>query len=222
MRNALIILLMVVLVAALGFMMPGQTTGMAPTLSQYPTFFGPEFDAVIIKGKTRDMGEITAANLIIERLPDQYMLMKRIRPDLVMSLPPEGLANRVFVEDEIDYKTTDAILVGIPCHNKAIAELLNAQDCRTFFPPGEGFVKLMDKDGHTYLIITGHSDGDVLNAARYFLSALQLGKLDSNQISVSRQAEGTPLRGARTTPSARTTRTDELSALGMRFYIGFE
>lgn len=224
MRTELATLFVVALVGIIALMQL-NSTGMAvtePTLAHYPSFFGTDFDAAIIKGKMRSPEEINAANLIIGRLPEQYSLVRQVLYEKGVSVPvltSDDLQRKIFVEGQVDYTQTDAILIGSLCHNSAIAHLLGAIDCVHYFEPGEGLVKLMDSGGHRYLIITGYSGDEVLAAVIFFLSELQLKKLDSKELRIDSTMQ-IPLRGPgwygeyTTTPSYRDTRKDKIFVLG--------
>jgi len=223
MRTELLILVVVALVAVAGLMQAGFSgmTVVEPTLAHYPSIFGPDFNAVIIKGRMKSPEELTAANIIISRLTEQYKLIRQSmyeRGILQKSLFAQDLQNKIFTEDQVDYRTTDAILIGSLCHNSAIAHLLGVIDCMHYFEPGEGLVKLMEAGGHRYLIITGYSGDEVLAATTFFLSELQLNKLDSNELRID-SATKVPLRDPRwygeyTTPSYRDTQKNKVFILG--------
>jgi len=233
MRTELLALLIVVLVAFVGLVQI-EFSGMAvvePNLAYYPYLFGPNFDAVIIKGRMRFPEELAATNLIVSRLPAQYEIMKQalykqgIEQD---SLFAQDLQYRIFTEDEIDYKTTDAILIGSLCHNTAIAKLLDIIDCTHYFQPGEGMVKFIESGRHKYIIITGYSGDEVLASAVYFLSELQLNKIQGNELRIDSTTK-VPLRDPRwygeytTSPNFRDTRTIKgvsLVKLGEGFSLG--
>jgi len=224
MRLEFIILFAVALVGLIGLMQL-NSTGMVvkePTLAHYPSFFGTDFDAVIIKGKMRSPEEINAVNLVIDRLPQQYSLLRQAMYAKGVAVPvltSDELQRKIFVEDQIDYMQTDAVLVGSLCHNSAIAHLLGVIDCVHYFKPGEGIVKLIDSGGHRYLIITGYSGDEVLAATIFFLSELQLDKLDSKELKIDSTMH-VPLRDPAwygeytTTPSYRDTMKYKVFVLG--------
>jgi hypothetical protein len=193
--------------------------------------FGPDFDAVIIKGSMRFPEEITAVNLIIDRLVDQYALVRQAQYEAGVGqdvLFAEDLQHKIFTEDKFDYRTSDAILIGSLCHNTAIAKLLGIIDCMHYFQPGEGMVKYVESGGRKYVIITGYSGEEVLAAAVNFLSELQLNKIGGNELRIDSTTK-VPLRDPRwygeytTSSKYRDTRTIQgvsLVKLKERFTLG--
>jgi len=157
MKPKLIMFLIVAVVAIICFVQV-KTTGMQvfaqPTLAEYPSYFftGGAFNAVIIKGNMEQPEERLAANMIVNQL-SQYTTY------------PEGMQNKVFASDKMDYTTTNAIVIGIPCHNYAVSALLGITNCNTYFKPKEGLIKLVVLDGNTYVVVTGYSGREVFNAA---------------------------------------------------------
>ncbi|MBW3004323.1 hypothetical protein KY310_00630 [Candidatus Woesearchaeota archaeon] len=233
MRTELLALLVVALVAFVGLMQI-EFSGMVvaePNLAYYPYMFGPDFDAAIIKGRMRFPEELAAANLIISRLPEQYELLKQalykqgIEQDSVFA---QDLQYKIFTEDDVDYRVTDAVMIGSLCHNTAIAKLLDVIDCITYFQPGEGMVKYVESNDHKYVVITGYSGDEVLSAAVYFLSELQLRKIQGNELRIDSTTK-VPLRDPRwygeytTSSNFRDTRTIQgvsLVKLGEGFRLG--
>lgn len=220
MRLELVVLFVVAFVAVVG-LMQANFSGMVvaePALASYPQMFGPGFDAVVIKGSTRSPEEITASNLIIARLASQYELLHQELYATGVDFS-EDLQYKILTHDKIDYRTTDAVLIGSICHNSAIAKLLGVIDCMHYFQPGEGMVKYIESGGRKYVVITGYSGEEVLAAAVNFLSDLQLNKIESNELRIDSIAE-VPLRdpmwyGAYTTnPTYRDTRKNKVFVLG--------
>jgi len=233
MRLELVVLFVVAFVAVIG-LMQSSYSGMAaadiPELASYPQMFGPGFDAFIIKGSMRFPEEITAANLIIDRLIRHYAPINQAQYKQDVEQAPfsiEALPYKIVTEDEVDYRTVDAILIGSLCHNPAIAKLLGVIDCIHFFQPGEGMVKYVESGSHKYVVITGYSGEEVLAAAVNFLSELQLGKVNSNEVRVDSTTK-IPLRDPRwygeytTSPNIRDARTVGISLvkLGEGFALG--
>lgn len=157
MKSELLIFLIVAVIAAIGFVQV-KTTGLdifaQNTLEDYPKYFftNNAFNAFIIKGNMEQPEERLASNMIINQLS-------------YYTTYPEGMQNKVFASDKIDYTTTNAIVVGIPCHNYAVSELLGITNCNTYFKPGEGLIKLVMQDENTYVVVTGYSGREVFNAA---------------------------------------------------------
>lgn len=222
MRLELLVFFAVAFAAVVSLLYPAFT-GLAaerPVLAYYPQMFGPGFDAVVIKGSVRSPAEIAAANLVIGRLSAQYELVRQARYERGMSRQPlAGLQSKIYTDSEIDYRTTDAVMIGTLCNNPAIADLLKISNCELYFEPGEGLVKFVQSGGQDYVIITGYDGTAVLNAARYFFSELQLNQVESNELRVdftTRIPLHNPLwYGSYTTSSGfRDTRSDKVFVLG--------
>jgi len=167
-----------------------------------------------------------ATNLIVNWLPEQYALIHQALYQ--HGIPHErmitqNLPYKVFSEDEADYTKQSAILIGSVCHNSDIAHLLDVIDCKSYFKPGEGMVKLIRENDKFYVLFTGYSGDEVLAVTRVFLSQLQLRKVEGTELRID-STTNIPLRdpqwfGPYSSPSVRTTRTREANVLGSRFYI---
>jgi len=229
MKPSIITLLIVAIVAVVAVLQL-NLTGMAVedvNLKYYPSFFGPDFDAYVIKGKIKSPEEMTATNIIVSRLPEQYELIRQM---LYQYGIPQGrmfakdLQYKVVNEQDTDFTKSNAILIGSVCHNSNIANLLDAIDCRSFFKPGEGMVKLIEADNNYYVLFTGYSGDEVLSVTRAFLSELQLNKIDSKEFRIDSTTQ-IPLRDPQwygeytTSPSIRSTRSRDVNVLGSQFYI---
>ncbi|MBD3303760.1 hypothetical protein GF343_01320 [Candidatus Woesearchaeota archaeon] len=221
MRLELVVLFVVAVVAVVG-LLQANFSGLAvagiPELASYPLMFGPDFDAVIIKGGTMSPEEITASNLVISRLVGQYRLLHQAMYEQGVDFSEEP-QYKVFTDDKVDYRTTDAVLIGSLCHNTAIANLLDVIDCMHYFQPGEGMVKYIESGGRRYVVFTGYSGDEVLASAVNFLSELQLNKIEGNELRIDSSAK-VPLRdpmwyGEYTTnPTYRDTRKNKVFVLG--------
>lgn len=223
----LIIIAVVAIIAVLQLNITGMAT-QEVNLKYYPSFFGPDFDAYVIKGKIKSPEEMMAANIIVSRLPEQYEM---IRQALYQYGIPQGrmtaqdLQYKVVNEVDTDYTQNNAILVGSICHNSDIAHLLGVIDCMSFFKPGEGMVKLVEANDKYYVIFTGYTGDEVLAVTRAFLSELQLNKIDSKEFKIDSTTQ-IPLRDPQwygeytTTPSVRSTRSRDVNVLGSTFYLG--
>jgi hypothetical protein len=157
MKTELVIFLIVAVIAAIGFVQV-KTTGMdifaQNTLEDYPKYFftNNAFNAVIIKGNMEQPEETLAANMLVNQL-SRYTTY------------PEGMQNKIIASDKVDYTATNAIVIGIPCHNYAVSALLGITNCNTYFKPGEGLIKLVMLDENTCVVVTGYSGREVFNAA---------------------------------------------------------
>lgn len=227
MKTELLIFLIVVFVAAIPLVQIGFTglqTYSGYTLADYPYLFGQYFDAAIIKGSTSDSGEVTAVNLFLTVLPVYYRVTQRPRwQEGYYQIFPEKLIGKTFRENEIDYTTTDAIVIGTPCHNSVVAKLLNIVDCQNYFQPGQGLVKLVEANNHTYLVATGYSGVEIWAISNYFMAESQLGRPKTTELRVNsiKNIANMPLRTGKPEWQAgyRPTAKNELNILGGQFYI---
>lgn len=190
MRTEHLILVVVVAVALVGlvpFIAP-EDTGLQGFedyyLSGYPYYFftGRTFTARIIKGETRDADENTAANLIINTLTQQYRWIKETpygEGYTQIRAFPEELRGKTFIigDPRFDYELQNGIVIGTPCHNALVAQLLNARNCEDYFLPSEGLIKLVETKGRLYLVITGYSGKEVLATAKLLVGYAAEGKL---------------------------------------------
>lgn len=72
---------------------------------------------------------------------------------------------RASTEDEYD-KTKSAIAIGQPCKNKAVADIMGTSSCDIGLEDGQGYIKLIEKDGLAKLVVTGKTAVDTRKAAR--------------------------------------------------------
>ena len=70
------------------------------------------------------------------------------------------------MDDEFD-PNKNAILIGLPCQNTAIATILETNACDIGLNEGEGYLKLVDLSGISYLIVTGKTASDTRKTARF-------------------------------------------------------
>lgn len=147
------------------------------TLAGYPYYFfiGTTFNANIIKPAYSSSGERIAANLIINNIPKQfrYLSMTKYGSGYYQTrIFSEELQGRVFAAGDPrlgDYKIRNGIVIGTPCSNPVVAELLNIRsDCKNYFKPAQGLVKLVESNGRLYLIITGYSGEEIQATAQLF------------------------------------------------------
>ncbi len=95
-------------------------------------------------------------------------------------------------EDEFD-QNRSAILVGLPCQNKAVAIVLGVDSCDFGLSDGQGYLKIIERNGAAQVIVSGKSAADIRKAARvlakykeYALRGSEMivtGTLESPQIS---------------------------------------
>jgi len=190
MKTEHLILIVVVAVALVGlipFVVP-EETGLQGFqeyyLSGYPYYFftGQSFTARIIKGGVRDADENTAVNLIINSLAEQYKWVKETpygRGSTPIRVFPEELRDKTFVigDPRFDYELQNGIVIGTPCHNALVAQLLNVRNCKDYFLPSEGLIKLVEAKGRLYLVITGYSGKEVLATTKLLIGYANKGKL---------------------------------------------
>ena len=152
-------------------------------LAGYPGYFftGQSFTSRIINGETRDADENAASDLIMNTL-QKYRWVKGIgygEGYYPSKVSLEELRGKTFVmgDSRFDYQLQNGIVIGTPCHNSLVAQLLNARDCRNYFLPNEGLIKLVEANGRLYLVITGYSGKEVLASAKVLASYASEGKL---------------------------------------------
>lgn len=158
------------------------------TLEGYPYYFfdGHVFNANIIKGDVRDSGEISAANLIINSIPEQYRSLQRTKYGggyYQVRVFPEELQGKVFVynKDKFNPRMKNGIVIGTPCHNDFVAHLLGIKDCRRYFSPGQGLVKVVEAYGQVYIVITGYGAEEVWATANAFVDGINRGILTGTE-----------------------------------------
>ncbi|MBD3303759.1 hypothetical protein GF343_01315 [Candidatus Woesearchaeota archaeon] len=186
-------------------LMQVSTTGLLDfteyKLQGYPYYFftGHTFNAFIIKGSERGPGEKSAANLIINELPNQYRFLRRTDYGggyYQIRVFPEALYGSVKIlgKDRFDYRMKNGIVIGTPCNNRVVAELLGINNCATYFRPGEGMIKLVQAHGHIYLIISGYGDDEVWAASNLFVDMVNRGKIQGTEIRTSLKKEQQRIR----------------------------
>lgn len=78
----------------------------------------------------------------------------------------------------------NGILIGLPCHNTAIAKVLGTNNCDIGLANGTGYLKLVEKDGQTFLIVTGKTPADTRKAAR-LLAKSGVHSLSGTEVTVT-------------------------------------
>ncbi|MBN2111601.1 hypothetical protein JW707_00725 [Candidatus Woesearchaeota archaeon] len=124
------------------------------TLASYPTPFvhGDEFEGELILGDEGTSKEVSAATALATALN-------------------AGTIYGSLASDFTTIKGTNVILIGNPCTNPFIAELMPyEEDCLEDYEEGEGrlslFVTGKSGDDYSYaLVVSGHSDDDIVRAA---------------------------------------------------------
>lgn len=153
----------------------------AADLDAYPMPFisGGSFTAQIIVGAAATSTDVLAATDIAVSL--QQRSNTRISAQM---------------DDEFD-KSKNGILIGLPCQNTAVASVLGTKECDIGLANGTGYLKLVEKDGQTFLIVTGKTAADTRKAARLLAKSgnhafsgtevLVTGTLDNPQAGKSEQ-----------------------------------
>ncbi len=122
----------------------------AADLDMYPTPFidGGSFTAQIIVGAAAPSTDVLAAT------------------DIAVSLQQRSNTKiSAQLDDEFDI-WKNGILIGLPCHNTAIAQVLGTKECDIGLANSTGYLKLVERDGQTFLIVTGKTPADTRKAAR--------------------------------------------------------
>jgi hypothetical protein len=165
-------------------------------LQGYPYYFftGHTFNAFIVKGAERGVGEMNAANLIINEIPNQYRFLKRTEYGggyYQIRVFPEALLGsvKIYGKDRFDYRMKNGIVIGTPCNNQVVSWLLGINNCGTYFKPGEGMIKLVEANGHIYVIITGYGDDEVWATANLFVDMVNRGKIKGTEIRTNLKEE---------------------------------
>ncbi len=141
MKKAGILLLSILLLA---------TISAAADLEMYPMPFISDgsFTAQIIVGSAAPSSDVLAAT------------------DIAVSLQQKsGTKISAQLDDEFD-KWKNGILIGLPCQNTAVASILGTKNCDIGLANNTGYLKLLEKDGQTFLIVTGKTPADTRKAAR--------------------------------------------------------
>lgn len=128
----------------------GAGLATAADLGNYPSMFfsGESFDAQIIVGNSAPATDTLAAS------------------EVAVSLQ-QSSSTRITAGLDAEYDSSkDAILVGLPCQNTAVAAVMGTNSCDLGLQEGSGYLKLAVKDGLTYLIVTGKTAADTRKAAR--------------------------------------------------------
>lgn len=205
MRYELLIFLIVVAVAVIPLIQT-ERTGMQVTqqydLRDYPLMFFKDnnFTGVISTSAIKKPAETPAIRMFVETLHPDYKLVieERFGKETAEAITfTEDLRNKVMA-GPYDYQKQDGIMIGTPCSNMAISELLEIENCNKFFKPGEAMVALEKKHGHYYLIVSGYDDEDLLRATMYFRAIFQERKLTDKLIAIDEQTPVTVTKGITT------------------------
>lgn len=76
-------------------------------------------------------------------------------------------SSRITAKTESEFDASvNAILIGLPCQNSAIANILGTTSCDIGLAEGTGYLKFVEKNGNIFLIVTGKTAADTRRAAR--------------------------------------------------------
>lgn len=206
MRTITIIIVAACLFFAIALMQVSQT-GMFEfdeyKLQDYPYYFftGHTFNAFIIKGAERGVGEKSAANLIINEIPEQYRILRSMpyagHGYYQIRVFPEALQGsvKIYGKDRFDYRIKNGIVIGAICHNQIVPWLLGVNNCNSYFRPGEGMIKLVEANAHIYVIITGYGDQEVWATANLFVDMVNRGTIKGTEIrtTIKHAQRGLPI-----------------------------
>ncbi len=180
----------------------GAAIAAAADLGNYPSMFfsGESFDAQIIVGSSAPATDTLAAS------------------EVAVSLQ-QSSSTRISAGLDAEYDSSkDAILIGLPCQNTAVAAVMGTNSCDLGLQDGSGYLKLTVKNSHNYLIVTGKTAADTRKAARllakyeqYNLSGTEMIVTGTLEIPVA-QKLGQPLLSQSATsqiPSAGSCSTDK-------------
>ena len=78
----------------------------------------------------------------------------------------------------------NAILIGLPCQNPAMATALETSACDIGLNEGEGYLKLIDKGSTSYLIVTGKAAAETRKAAR-FLANEEMSEFAAHELRIA-------------------------------------
>ncbi|MBI2664290.1 hypothetical protein HYX10_03015 [Candidatus Woesearchaeota archaeon] len=126
-------------------------TAASADLSQYPFTF-------------LDEGNFTGQIIVGYSAPS---LDAVVATELALSLQQKANVQITAYTDELFDPNLDAIIIGQPCLNTALAEILETNACNIGLSPGEGLIKFVERHGFQYIIVTGASKEDTRKAGRY-------------------------------------------------------
>ena len=84
--------------------------------------------------------------------------------DIALSLSSETGPLTAYMDSE--FTGRGGILIGLPCQNSAVAQVLETKTCNLGLSAGEGWIKHAEKDGVNYIIVSGATSADTRKAAR--------------------------------------------------------
>lgn len=135
------------------------------TLADYPSFFikGNSFNGVLVIGDKAPAEDVIGISDIAVSLQQA-------------NIPQTGINIEIgatkLVSEVPDLYDSNAILVGTPCVNKFVAELMKSDLTKCSgnnyldFEKGKGIIKLYEVSGKVYVVATGYSPADVRKATK--------------------------------------------------------
>src|SRR3989338_1551727 len=170
----------ILLVAFLAAMVLAVPAVSAADFSDYPGLFfvDGKFAGQIIVGKTAPAVDVIAASEIAVALQQLS-------------------SSRITAYTDSEFANVNAILIGLPCDNAVTASILGTGACTLGLNEEEGWLKLLEKGGKAYLVVSGASPADTRKAARFLAlgeampgSELRIiGTLDSPEASAAEPLE---------------------------------
>lgn len=128
-------------------------TVFAADLSDYPSLFveDGQFNAIIVVGDKASAYDTISQSLIATSLVRK------------LNRPLSGINK---LASEVSDINQNIITIGSPCVNKITAKIMGSPEpCDIGFREGNGYIKLIEADGHIYIIVAGKTDKDTRRAA---------------------------------------------------------
>ena len=90
--------------------------------------------------------------------------------NLATYLRTKGIEPEIALSDEIDELDNDVILIGRPCDNPFVNEVLDIgeHECGGFLPVNTAVIKLIEED-NIIIVITGHGPDDIKEAVEFLI-----------------------------------------------------
>ena len=129
-----------------------------------------------------DMGK-RAEDLLIEYPESQVWVKTWIGSDVVLNFVRQGILDTLqlmavpaepvapIMDNAVGENDTDIILIGGPCVNSVVRELLDVsmENCADGFEPGKSVIRYIEDLGRRIILIAGYSAEDTARAGKAFL-----------------------------------------------------
>ncbi len=142
--------------------------------------FDVHFTGIIIISEIREFPETNAANYILNQLPQtKFLWLNPAGENSMIRTPQQDFDYAMKKISEIDdIKSKDSILIGMPCTNTLVQELLriNKEECGNYLKPTEGKITLQQHGTtgfYTTLIITAGSPEALFETTKKFHEAMK-------------------------------------------------